>query len=75
MSPDFNSGFFLTVTGIVVTFLTGALVYTIKSKCVKCSLCYGLISIERNVEVEAQEEQFEIEHGINPFRNNTEEKA
>jgi D-glycero-alpha-D-manno-heptose-7-phosphate kinase len=27
------------------------------------------INIERNVEVELQEEKFEIEHGINPFSN------
>jgi glycosyltransferase involved in cell wall biosynthesis len=39
--------FFLTIVGILTAFLSGALVYTIKSKCSKCSLCFGLINIER----------------------------
>jgi len=68
-SNEFNSGFFLTIVGILTAFLSGALVYTIKSKCSKCSLCFGLINIERNVEAEIEEEKFEIEHGINPFGN------
>ena len=51
-SEEFNSGFFLTIVGILTAFLLGALVYTIKSKCSKCSLCFGLINIERNIEAE-----------------------
>jgi len=74
-SNEFNSGFFLTIAGIITAFLSGALVYAIKSKCSKCVLCYGMINIERDVKTEADEERFEIEHGINPFRTNTEEKA
>jgi len=74
-SNEFNSGFFLTIAGIITAFLSGALVYAIKSKCSKCVLCYGLINIERDVKTEADEERFEIEHGINPFGNNSEEKA
>ena len=68
-SEEFNSGFFLTIVGILTAFFSGALVYTIKSKCSKCSLCFGLINIERNVEAEIEEEKFEIEHGLNPFSN------
>ena len=40
----------------------------------KVFLCFGLINIERDVKLETKEEQFEIEHGINPFKNG-EEKA
>jgi hypothetical protein len=68
-SEEFNSGFFLTIVGILTAFLSGALVYTIKSKCSKCSLCFGMINIERDVKVVFEEEKFEIEHGLNPFSN------
>ena len=64
MNPDFNSGFFLTIVGIVTAFLSGSLVYCIKSK---CSLCYGLIDIQRNVDVEEKIEEAELEKGINPY--------
>ena len=69
MNPDFNSGFFLTIVGIVTAFLSGSLVYCIKSKCTKCSLCYGLIDIQRNVDVEEKIEEAELEKGINPYEN------
>ena len=72
---NFDGTFWLSLTGIIVGFASGALIYCIKSKCSKCSLCFGLINIERDVKTEADEERFEIEHGINPFRTNTEEKA
>ena len=71
---DFDGTFWLSLTGILVGFASGALVYAIKSKCSKCSLCFGLINIERDVKTEVEEERFEIEHGINPFKNG-EEKA
>ena len=69
MSQQFDGTFWLSLVGILVGFITGTLVYAIKSKCSKCSLCFGLINIERNVEAELEEEKFEIEHGINPFTN------
>ena len=69
MNPDFNSGFFLTIVGIVTAFLSGSLVYCIKSKCTKCSLCYGLIDIQRDVDVEEKIEEAELEKGINPYEN------
>ena len=69
MNPDFNSGFFLTIVGIVTAFLSGSLVYCIKSKCTKCSLCYGLIDIQRDVALEEKIEEAELEKGINPYEN------
>jgi hypothetical protein len=69
MNPDFNSGFFLTIVGIVTAFLSGTLVYCIKSKCTKCSLCYGLIDIQRDVALEEKIEEAELEKGINPYEN------
>jgi hypothetical protein len=63
---QFNATFWLSVLGVVCGFLSGALVYAIKSKCIHCSVCYGLISIKRDVQIELEEQKFEIEHGINP---------
>ncbi len=73
---SFDGTFWLSLSGILVGFVSGALVYAIKSKCSKCVIWYGLINIERDTETELQEERLELEHGINPFRNaNTEEKV
>ena len=61
MNPDFNSGFFLTIAGIITAFLSGTLVYCIKSKCSRCTLCYGLIDIQRDVALEEKIEEAEEE--------------
>jgi len=74
-SKEFNSGFFLTIAGIITAFLSGLLVYCIKSKCSRCRLCYGLVEVDRNVQLEMEEEKFEIEHGINPFATSKEEET
>ena len=74
MNPDFNSGFFLTIVGIVTAFLSGTLVYCIKSKCIRCSLCYGLIDIHRDVAIEEKIEEAELENGINPYSSPQERK-
>jgi len=71
---QFNGAFFLTITGVITAFISGALVYAIKSKCSRCRLCYGLIDIERNVELEEKFEEAELKNGINPFKKD-EEKA
>ncbi len=69
---NFDGTFLLSLTGILVGFASGALIYCIKSKCSKCFLCFGLINIERDVKLETDEQQFEIEHGINPFKKEEE---
>ena len=62
-STEFNGTFWLTITGVLTAFISGALVYAIKSKCSKCNVCYGLINIERNVEIEEKFEELELERG------------
>jgi hypothetical protein len=44
-TSEFGGTFWLTVTGVISAFISGALVYAIKSKCSRCSLCFGLIDI------------------------------
>ena len=63
-SNEFNSAFWLTITGVLTAFISGSLVYAIKSKCNKCNFCFGLVNIERNVEIEEKIEELELEKGI-----------
>ena len=63
-SNEFNGAFWLTITGVLTAFISGALVYAVKSKCSKCNICFGLINIERNVEIEEKIEELELERGI-----------
>ena len=71
---EFGGTFWLTVTGVISAFVSGALVYAIKSKCSRCSLYFGLIDIHRDVALEVEEEKFEIEKGLKPFTPRGEEK-
>ena len=66
---SFDGTFWLSLSGILVGFVSGALIYCIKSKCSKCSLCFGLIHVERDVELEEKFEEAELGRGINPFAN------
>jgi len=68
-SVEFGGTFWLTIAGILTAFISGALVYAIKSKCSKCEVCYGLVTIQRDVQVELAEEKLELESGLNPFTN------
>jgi len=71
---EFGGTFWLTITGVISAFISGALVYAIKSKCSRCSLCFGLIDIQRDVALEVEEEKFEIEKGLKPYKGNEEFK-
>ena len=63
MDSTFDTGFWITISGIVVTFLGSIMIYSLKSKCAKCNLCCGLIKIERDIQNEIAEEKMEIENG------------
>ena len=60
----FNAAFWISMTTIIVSFLSGVTVFCLKSKCKDCNLCFGLIQVTRDVELEVQEEKNEIEAGI-----------
>jgi hypothetical protein len=68
-SKEFNGTFWLSVLGVVCGFLSGSLIYAIKSKCIECNLCWGLINVKRDVKAEIEIEQEQLEHGINPNIN------
>jgi len=66
---NFDGTFWLSLSGIIVGFVSGALVYCIKSKCSKCSLCFGIIDVQRDVALEEKIEEVELEKGMNPYSN------
>ena len=57
----FNDVFFITISTLVLGFFAKTLQYCLKSKCDNINLCFGLITVHRNVELEAEEEMKELE--------------
>jgi hypothetical protein len=68
-TKELNGTFWLSCIGIITRFISGALVYAIKSKCIECNICWGILTVKRDVNVELQEEKLEIENGINIHDN------
>ena len=61
---QFGGSFWISFVGLVLSFLGGMGIYCLKSKCKNCSICFGLIKIERDVQAENDEEKMEIDKGI-----------
>ena len=65
-SLSINSTFYLSLATMSFAFLSGALAYTIKSKCSSVKCC-GCIEIIRDVELEADIEEHTLpQQQINP---------
>jgi hypothetical protein len=60
----YNAVFFISLATILVGAFGVAVKYCLKSKCEHFSLCYGLLKIDRRVDLETQEHIREIELGI-----------
>jgi hypothetical protein len=60
----FDAVFFISIGSLVIGFFGLIIKYCLKSKCEHFSLCWGLITIDRRVDIEAQEEMARIEHGL-----------
>ena len=48
----YDGTFFITITTIIIGFLGLSVRYCLKSKCSKFKCCFGLIDIDRTVELE-----------------------
>jgi hypothetical protein len=48
----FNAGFWITITTLLTGSIALGLKYCLKSKCDSINVCYGLLKIHRNVELE-----------------------
>ena len=60
----FDGIFFLTIGSLVCAGFTLVIRYCLKSKCDTIKLCFGLIMVHRNVELEVEEEMKQMELGI-----------
>ena len=67
----FDGVFFITIITILTTFLGLMLKFCLKSKCGEVNVCWGCLKINRNVELEQEEELRALELGI---KDNTEEQ-
>ena len=60
----YDAVFFISIGSMFIGFLGLLIKYCLKSKCEHFSLCYGLINIDRRVDLEVQAEMSRIEHGL-----------
>jgi len=63
---EFNAVFWITIATIVVGGFGLSVKYCLKSKCEHLNLCFGLIVIDRRVDLEIEEEMklgIEMEEG------------
>jgi hypothetical protein len=61
----FDGVFFITISTLLFGCFGLSIRYCLKSKCDNINLCFGLIAIHRNVELESVEEIRKIESGVN----------
>ena len=61
----FDAVFFISVGTITSGLIAIMIKYCLKSKCEHFSLCFGLIKIDRRVDLEVQEEMHALELGVN----------
>lgn len=62
----FDAVFFLTIGSLLFGCFGLVIKYCLRSKCDNVNLCFGLITVHRNVELEAEEEMKELElQGVN----------
>ena len=65
----FDGVFFLTIGSLLFGCFGLVIKYCLRSKCDNVNLCFGLITVHRNVEPEAEEEMKELE--LQGANNNT----
>jgi hypothetical protein len=69
MNSTFDGCFFLTICGVASGLIGILTLYCLRSKCKKCSICYGLIIIDRDTQGEVMEDIEMMNHNIEPFNN------
>jgi hypothetical protein len=70
----FDAVFFLTIGSLVCGGFALVIKHCLKSKCDNVNLCFGMITVHRNVELEAEEEMKELELGVKDKDDNEQKK-
>ena len=60
----YNAVFFVTISTLLFGCFGVLIKYCLKSKCDNINLCFGMITVHRNVELETQEEMKAMELNI-----------
>ena len=70
----YDAVFFISCGTLLCGFLSLVVKYSLKSKCEHCNICFGLLSIDRRVDLEVQEEiqQMQLDHQDNNQKKDTE---
>ena len=66
---QFNSSFWLSVTGLIIGSIATCFAYCYKSKCSHIKLCGGLIDVMRDIEAELEDVANDIPAPTNPTTN------
>ena len=66
---QFNSSFWLSVTGLIIGSIATCFAYCYKSKCSHIRLCGGLIDVMRDIEAELEDVANDIPPPTNPTTN------
>jgi len=61
----YDGVFFITVITIITAFFGVVLRFCLRSKCGEINICWGCLKINRNVELEQEEEMKAMELGLN----------
>jgi len=59
----YDAVFFISLAGIIVGLLSLIIKVCLKSKCEHFKLCWGIITIDRRVDLEVQEEMHRMDLG------------
>jgi hypothetical protein len=68
---EYNSAFFLSVTGLLIGSIATCFAYCYKSKCSHIRLCNGFIDVIRDIEAELEDVTNDIPPPTNPTTNPT----
>ena len=63
-TETYDAVFFISIGSMVFGFFGLIIKYCLKSKCEHFSLCYGLITVDRRVDLEVQEEIHKIDNHV-----------
>ena len=60
----YDGVFFISIATLITSVIGVSIRYCLKSKCEHFSVCFGLLKIDRRVDLEVQEELAQLEMGV-----------
>lgn len=60
----YDGVFFISIATLITSVIGVSIRYCLKSKCEHFSICFGLLKIDRRVDLEVQEELAQLEMGV-----------